>query len=190
MPRPLASSTPRRTTRSTASWKNLLIRRACPTHRRSRTRRWATTSSVGTPWSRHSSQTPSPLSRVMTWVATSSRDSSRPGTRRSTTSVTTRCPEPPRRIGTTGGTWEPSMPTTTRTWTSCRWNRSSTSTTPTGRSGASRNRRRGRNSSCVVPATTPWSPPGASSRAPTSTAPCWGREYASNGGPGSMSPSS
>ena len=65
---------------------------------------------------------------------------------RSTTSPPTRCRAAPTRTRPTGGTSEPSTPTTRRTWTWSRSTRCSTSTTWTGRSGPIRCRCRARSS--------------------------------------------
>jgi glucose-1-phosphate adenylyltransferase len=72
--------------------------------------------------------------RGTTWAATSSRPSSLAATPRCTTSPRTRCRVRRTATAATGAMWGPSTPTTTRTWISSRCTRSSTSTTPSGRS--------------------------------------------------------
>nr|BFF17294.1 hypothetical protein GCM10025730_08150 [Promicromonospora thailandica] len=80
-------------------------------------RRWATTCSTPTRWSRPSPRTRPTPTPGTTWAATSSRRSWRRGRRASTTSSATTCPGPRSATAATGATWAPSTRSTTPTST-------------------------------------------------------------------------
>ena len=140
--------------------------------RRGRSRRWATTSSPPTCSSTRWRRTRPTRTPATTWAATSSRCSSREQQAASTTSSDNVVPGAtdarPRLLARRR---DARLATTRRTWTWCRSSRSSTSTTPTGRSSPRTRSCPARSSSRTPSPATRSSAAARSCPAPTWTAP-------------------